>query len=829
MTSVPGQVSPARRTCAYALTLGVLVAGLVLAWQSDDPWLSRPGALPDALPGGLVFALLAGSYLLASRYTLDFEVRNNTQSVTLMQLPLALGAQLVMPLVHVAARVASSLLQAVVTRQDPLKAAYNVGVGCFEVGAATFAVSMVPATSGPSQWLALYLGLLVGDVVGTVLLAAVWRLVGVDVEPRTVLRTVVANAPVTLTFTGLAVVALVGLGAEPLVAPIMLGLVGALALAYRAYRKMVAQQAATERLYLFVRELGPLQPQDEAATAALDSMRLLLHAEQLDLTLGEGSRWRHLVVHEGRSPRRTTSAVRQIASGVETTGTAELRRGAGGDADSMATPVLGSAGLVGVLTATARMGNVRSFDMRDLRLLETVGAELSTALERGQLLADLGRAATTDELTGLPNLAETTRQIRELLAAHPAGVVLAAVAVDSFREVNDTLGHEVGDELLVEVTRRLHDACPDSVVGRIGGGRFAVVVSAEQAGDQAEMFGLSIRAQVEGNAQIGAVGTHVKLSVGVVRAPDHGVEAATLLRRAETAMYSARGAHGGPVLWEPAYEVQGTRRLAVVMALREALSSGAIGVAYQPKVETATGRVSGVEALARWTHPALGAIAPDEFIPLAEASGLMGPLTASVLRQSLTACRGWQRRAPGVGVAVNVSADTVLDPSFVTEVAAILTSVDVPPALLTLELTEGVVVHDAELAVVRMQELRDLGVTLSVDDFGTGYSSLTYLKGLPVDEVKIDKGFIDQVAHDPADRAVVRAVVDIAHTLGLRVVAEGVEQEGQQDVLLSLGVDEVQGYLHARPMPAAGILAWLRHRNAEVREPGHEPGARTRR
>jgi diguanylate cyclase (GGDEF)-like protein len=393
-------------------------------------------------------------------------------------------------------------------------------------------------------------------------------------------------------------------------------------------------------------------------------------------------------------------------------------------------------------------------------------------------------------------------------------VLLAAVAVDSFREVNDTLGHSVGDELLLEVTRRLRLSHPDALLGRIGGGRFAIAVPARVAGGDPDMFGLHLRSQVEGTAQIGPVGTHVRLSVGVVVAPEHGDDAATLIRRAETAMYGARHAQGGPVVWEPAYEVQGTRRLAVVTALREALASGAIGVHYQPKVEAITGTVSGVEALARWTHPALGAIGPDEFIPLAEASGLMGSLTATVLRQSLTACRGWQRRGGGVGVAVNVSADTVLDAGFVAEVAEVLRTTGVEPALLTLELTEGVVVSDPELAAVRLGELRELGVKISVDDFGTGYSSLTYLKGLPVDEVKIDKGFVDGLNDDPADRAVVRAVVDIAHTLGLRVVAEGVEQEAQMAILRALGVDEVQGYLHARPMPALDAAAWLRQKEA---------------
>jgi EAL domain-containing protein (putative c-di-GMP-specific phosphodiesterase class I) len=285
-------------------------------------------------------------------------------------------------------------------------------------------------------------------------------------------------------------------------------------------------------------------------------------------------------------------------------------------------------------------------------------------------------------------------------------------------------------------------------------------------------------------------------------------------------MNSATTAHGGPVLWQPAYEVKGQRRLAVVAALREALASGAVGVAYQPKLSTATRQATGIEALARWTHPALGPIGPDEFVPLAEASGLIGPLTTTVLRQGLLACESWQRHAPGVGLAVNVSADTVLDPAFVTEVAGTLAATGVLPSLLTLELTEGVVVSDPDLAAVRMGELRELGVRLSVDDFGTGYSSLTYLKGLPVDEVKIAKVFVDGVQEDPADRAVVRAVVDIAHTLGMRVVAEGVEQEDQHSVLLGLGVDEVQGYLHARPMPECDLAAWLGRRHpSRLRSP----------
>ena len=799
-----------RHALAVALCVLLLIVGVWLCVAAATPrW-------PDVVDVPLLVALLAPAYYAAHLYSVDLEVRRETHSLTLVHLPLALGVLLLAPLAHLAARVLSSCALVVRQRQEPLKALYNVAAAAFEVGAAAYAVGLVPENeTGPPLWIALYVGLLLGDVVGSLVLSTVWALLGLPMSLRAALRVVAVEAPVTLVFTATSIVAVSAVRVEPATAVVVLGLVAGLALAYRAHRRLVGQQKAVQALYAFVKDLGPLRFDSPEAGRTIERMRVLLHAARLDLAVLQDDRWCRLVAAEGELPSwRAADPEGAAAAGTTWTSPALLPQ-SGSDGDTMVTPLLAGGDFAGLLTATGRLGAARGFDMGDLRLLETVGAELATALDRGRLLADLERSATTDALTGLPNLTETARRVTELLQ-QDGGVVLAAVAVDSFREVNDTLGHEVGDELLLEVARRLSACCHDGVLGRIGGGRFAVALPAALAGDEPELYGLGLRAQVEGAAQIGPVGTHVRLSVGVVSGPEHGTDAATLVRRAETAMYSARSAGGGPVLWEPAYEVQGTRRLAVVMALREALASGAIGVAYQPKVETTTLRVTGVEALARWTHPALGPIRPDEFVPLAEASGLMGPLTASVLRQGLTACKGWQRRAPGVGVSVNVSAETVLDAAFVTEVAGLLAAAGVSAELLTLELTESVLLEDPALAAERMRELRSLGVKLSVDDFGTGYSSLTYLKGLPVDEVKIDKGFVDGVTSEPADRAVVRAVVDIGHTLGLRVVAEGVEQEDQQAILRSLGVDEVQGYLHARPMPALDVAAWLRRREVQI-------------
>jgi diguanylate cyclase (GGDEF)-like protein len=782
-------------------TLGASGAGLTA--------FAVAGTAHVDLPFSLTWWLLLAVYALALQRPLEYEFRQHTRMSTLTQIPMVFGLVFLGPWWHLLARTLAAVVDAPLRRSPPIKAVYNVALAAAEVGiaSAVFVVLDPTVVPGPGLWLALLASVLVTDVTTGLVIMIVLALVAVPQTREDLWDNVASAAATSIVFTSLGIVAVAASWTDVTTIAVVGMLTTGLGLAFRRHRKLSQESQQQVELQQFLKGLGPLDLDDPTSNRVLEHVRVLMHAVHLDLTWQQGASWRRVTLSEGES----AMTVHDDAAAPE------VQRAGVGLSDRMSSPLVGSRDLTGVLTVRERMGSVRGFGMRDLRLLETVASELAGALERGQLQRELALAATTDPLTHLPNLNETSRLLDELLHQNANGVVFAAVAVDSFREVNDTLGHEVGDELLLEVARRLRLSHGDALLGRIGGGRFAIAVPADHVGGDPSMFGLGLRAQVEGGAQLGPVGTHIRLSVGCVRAPDHGSDAATLIRRAETAMYGARHAHGGPVVWEPVYEVEGQRRLAVVMALREALSSGAIGVAFQPKILAGSGNVTGVEALARWTHPALGAISPSEFIPLAEAAGLMGPLTSTVLRQALTACKGWQRRGGRIGVAVNVSADSVLDPAFVTEVAAIMTSVNIAPDLLTLELTEGVVVDDPALAAERMAELRALGVKISVDDFGTGYSSLTYLKGLPVDEVKIDKGFVDEIAHDAGDRAVVRAVVDIAHTLGLRVVAEGVEHVDQHDLLTQLGVDEVQGYLHARPMASLDMAGWLRRREQVAR------------
>jgi len=793
-----------------AALLGISLAVVVL--------LSVRSARPELVVPWLGLIPL---YVVCERLPIAFEFRREVHNLSLSAIPLALGGALLTPDHHLEARALSFLVVlALMHRQSPLKIAFNFSVGAFEVAAVAVGVSLVPfQTAGPLLWLGLLAGVAVGELVGLMAVSTVLRLADVRRNRAELLQLLIVALATGLICTTIAVIVLAAIATDPWTLLLVSALAGLLALGYRGYRRLVRQQEVTTNLYDFVKELGPLTPEDPQTRVVLGRVRALLHAHSLDLALcdGQGRPWTHLCVWDTEAEGALPAGGEDFLAAVAAAGTSYLMPKTALDEDRMAATVVGSAGMLGILTASGRLGNVRDFDRGDVRLLETIANELAAALERGSLMANLHASATVDPLTGVPNLNQTTVLLNQLLSREPAGVLLAALSVESFREVNDTLGHQVGDDLLLEVVRRLHLSHPRAIIGRIGGGRFAVAAPASTVEEDVALFGLGLRAQVEGGTQVGPVGTHIRLSVGVVRGPEHGREASTLLRRAETAMYGARNSHGGPVLWEPVYEVQGQRRLALVTALREALATGAIGVAYQPKVAAEGRLTTGVEALARWTHPALGSVSPDEFIPLAEASGLMDALTTTVLRQSLTACKGWQRRAGRVGVAVNVSADTVLDGDFVTEVAALLTTTGVPAELLTLELTEGIAVTDPGLAIERMRELRALGVKLSVDDFGTGYSSLTYLKSLPVDEVKIDKGFIDDVVSDHADQAVVRSVVDIAHTRGLRVVAEGVEQEDQHVLLQVLGVDEVQGYLHARPMPALSVATWLRRRESSAR------------
>jgi diguanylate cyclase (GGDEF)-like protein len=391
-------------------------------------------------------------------------------------------------------------------------------------------------------------------------------------------------------------------------------------------------------------------------------------------------------------------------------------------------------------------------------------------------------------------------------SAHTAVMMMD---LDRFKEINDALGHETGDALLREVGERLRSRLHGrGAVARLGGDEFAIVVAVASPEDAAAI-GHELVRDLERPVHVGHLVLHPRASVGIALAPDHGPDGGTLLRRADVAMYAAKRARAGIRIYRATDDQNTPQRLALIGDLRDAIERHDIDVAFQPKVDPTTGAVIGAEALSRWYHPEHGLIAPDLFIPLAEHSGLIRPLTLHVLDVSLRNCAAWHRAGHPIQVAVNLSPNTLMDDTLPDLIVRLLAQNDVPAAALTLEITESTLMTDPEGSLVTLDRLRGLGIRISIDDFGTGYSSLGRLRDLPIDEVKIDKSFVQNAAHDHRDRALVRSTVELGHALDLSVVAEGVEDEETYTFLARTGCDIVQGYYIAKPLTADQFTVWL--------------------
>ncbi len=422
--------------------------------------------------------------------------------------------------------------------------------------------------------------------------------------------------------------------------------------------------------------------------------------------------------------------------------------------------------------------------------------------------------AYNDSLTGLPNRTLLTELLNQALdQARRDGSRLAVLFLDldRFKYVNDTLGHDVGDRLLEGVAQRLrHCVRAGDCVARLGGDEFTVVLS--------KMVDINAAAQVankiaNGLAEPFAIAGHelfVAASIGISVFPQDGEDVSTLLRHADTAMYRAKRTSKGYRFYEPSMDAKISGHLQLESALRRAVDRGEMRVEYQPELEAETGQVVGAEALLRWEHPSRGLVSPSEFIPLAEETGLIIPIGEWVLQTVCEQARSWMTHIPGFCVAVNLSGIQLQDPGFLGRLEALLGRTGTDPQRLVFEITESVWMEHATDTLSTLHRLKHLGIRLAIDDFGTGYSSLSYIKRLPVDILKIDRSFVHEIASDPADEAIVRGIMALAHALNLQVVAEGVESPDQQRALKAMGCDQFQGYLFAHPLPAADFAReWL--------------------
>ncbi len=427
-------------------------------------------------------------------------------------------------------------------------------------------------------------------------------------------------------------------------------------------------------------------------------------------------------------------------------------------------------------------------------------------------IKELEYLASHDGLTGLPNRKRLDSRLNQAIvqgSREKEPFVVLLVDLDRLGEINDTLGHEVGDAVLREVADRLKSSLDDSwFISHPGGGEFVIILFSAGAREAREAV-RRVQQLFTPAFEINEVKIDINVSIGVVSFPDHGRDTSLLMRRADVAMRQAKQRKSGFAVYKSESDPYSVRRLKLVGDLRRAISTGELVLHYQPQVSIAKKDIVGVEALVRWRHPQQGLLPPVEFIPLAEQTGLIRPLTVWAINQALQQASVWGLQGHQITVSVNLSVHNLLDKDLPGQVCRLLRKWKVPPERLILEITESNLMLEPEIALATLKKLQDMDVALSVDDFGTGYSSLAYLKTLPVSELKIDRSFVQEMMQGESDAKIVHLIANLSHNLGLTVVAEGVEDEATWNKIAELGCDVVQGYYICKPMPPKELSAWI--------------------
>ncbi|HYA52319.1 MAG TPA: EAL domain-containing protein, partial [Streptosporangiaceae bacterium] len=747
-------------------------------------------------------------------------VGRDSQSLSLSEIPLVMGLFLAQPRELLAARLlGGALVFVLVRRQTARKAAFNTALNGAGAATALITFHLLLAGAAPLDgrgWLAAVTAAVITGVLDASALALVlgwhngrpptWHLL------RMLLLAVVTPALVSLT----GVVAVLAFSRGEAALP--LAVTGAAALiGYRAFAILSRRHASLERLYELSDALAEAPETQDVIASVLRQSLDLLRVAYVEVVLADGEggrllRWTARLGRELRGPDEVP-AVTLTPSGVTLLrgGTAQERAflAIRGVSSALLVPLRVDQHVLGHLLVADRIGEGRGFNAADGRLLEIVANHGSVALRNGQLIDRLNFEARHDELTHLPNRLHFKELLEAAAAAAGRGGAGCAVMVldfDGFKAINDTLGHQAGDDLLRVLADRLEaTGGRDALVARLGGDEFAVLST--RCNEEAEAQALAARLLAVFDDPVEVAGTRLRLggSLGIALGPEHGTTGSDLLRHADIAMYAAKSGAGGARMFTSDLMEGSAVTLTLASDLRDAVACDEIELAVQPVVELESGRVHSVEVLARWTHPELGEIAPEAFFAAAERSGQITVLSARILDRALGLCRGWHEQGIPLRVAVNLAPRWLADSSLPEQVGLALARHAVPADLLCLELTESSVIADPRRAVMTLSRLRDMGVRLSVDDFGTGYSSLTYLSRLPVHQMKIDKSFVLRLHESRRDRAIVRSIVDLGRNLGLEVVAEGVTEPGTRRALQEMGCVLGQGYLFSRPIDPADL------------------------
>ncbi|MDQ4011209.1 MAG: bifunctional diguanylate cyclase/phosphodiesterase [Actinomycetota bacterium] len=821
--------------CGRSLASGAFVTGLVLAAGMAGAAVVRTAPIvPDlaTLLGGLALATAFG---VARRLAIEVDVRRDTALITPTEIPLVIGLLFLPGPVVLAAYVGVVVIARLIRRDAWPKLLFNASYAALTVAVTDLLARLVFTSAWPGmpQWSSVLAGFVIAHAVTAGLAWAFFVLLDRRRPGES------ARPVVHIYLTGLLNAAL-GLAAAQIVLTVPWGvlLVGLLAVivaaVYRAYYGLLRDQrdlGVLNDLSLRVavagkgEDDGQPEPDEGGWSAAMELAREQLNATRVVLHWIPDEGGPHTVVAGRPLPRPLSQ------SDVDVLTPADRQAGAGqvlhllergcdpaichaltarSAAEVLVVPLQGADRLLGSIEVHDRQSRLRGFGAADVRLVETLASHLTTALDNRRLLAQLRHDAYHDNLTNLRSRLGFRAAATEVLRRESTSCAVIVIDLQLVSSVNDALGHVWGDRVIVGAGERLRRILPAwAVTARLEGDTFAaLLVGVDSA------RGLQVAEQVQAalsqSYPVDKLAVECSAVAGVALTDIESTrDADTLLQRADMALRAARCADDTVRCYVPSMGQLLLRRFQLVTQFRHALDNGQFDVHFQPQLALATRHVTGVEALVRWHHPELGMLDPEEFVTIVEATGLIDPLTEFVLDRSLQQCRSWLDRGLSLSVAVNLSVRNLADTAFPSRVADALARHQVSAALLCFELTESAVMSDPERALPVLRGLHGLGVRIAVDDFGTGYSSLAYLRRLPVDEVKIDKSFVLGLASDLGDLAVVRAIVDLGHSLGLIVIAEGVEQDVTRDQLAEMGCDVAQGFLISRPLPPDRFDAWL--------------------
>ena len=810
--------------------------------------------IPPPINGGLiVFLGVLMASTVANAFPVHIAIGRQTLSLGLSELAVVVGVVALTPRHALLAVVAGATVARIKIQGSLLKNVANIAVLAIETAITARVTQLLApslAISSARTWASLLLGISIANVASVMLVSGAIRISGTNIALRDVSKNVAIGIGGALPAGIVAIIALMLTVMNVVSIVFSVAMFAGLAFAYKRHVETNARYEAMLRLERFTRALSPDRSVDVILEKLLRHAAELMNTEEASLTLTN----RHGVVLLSRGvasesvgkevacpvpgdwvwvralSQRQAFLLSRTGSGTEPDVLDYLaRRDA---SDLVVAPLYLDEDTVGVLIGRNRRNSVVRMSAADLDLVTTMAHHASVTLERSRLIEKLEREvtvreyeATHDSLTGLHNRAHFNSTVDAYLTSEVGVTQLSALMIvdlNHFKKINDTMGHHAGDDALIQIAGRLVCALPKgSSVSRLGGDEFAVLVPNIGDHQSAIAAATALRAAVNIPVLIDDVSFALDASIGVSIFPEHGADRNTLLRRADIAMYAAKDRRAGvPIaLFDPSQQRWTAREVGLIEDLRGAIESDQLSIAFQPKTNLQNGRVAGVEALCRWTHPLQGSIRPDEFIGLAEQAGLIDQITDFMLRGSLRQCRAWLDDGFEVGVAVNVPAASIVDPALPSRIAAHAAAHRVAPRLLTLEVTEGGLMEDARSSRAVMTELRALGFRVSIDDFGTGYSSLAYLHTLPVDELKIDRAFVQRIGNDETSEQIVHVIVELARTFGLQTVAEGIETDEIHDALRELGVELGQGYLMSRPAPAAELTELIRNGHGPATAP----------